>query len=78
MEFWKGEYGFHNAYGAEIGIYYRELADSLEKPYGKEYDNTFTLFDCVKGNGQFILTLKIFASKQNDILKDILYMKTQI
>ena len=33
VEFWCGRYAYGNAYGAEIGIYYRPLSGALEKPY---------------------------------------------
>ena len=45
-----------NAYGAEIGIYYRPLSDALEKPYReKEKDSRFIYYGCVPEGEQFVM-----------------------
>ena len=60
VEFWCGRYAFGNAYGAEIGIYYRPLSDALEKPYReKEKDSRFIYYACVPEGEQFIMELLI-------------------
>ena len=60
VEFWCGRYAYGNAYGAEIGIYYRPLSDALEKPYReKEKDSRFIYYACVPEGEQFIMELLI-------------------
>lgn len=49
IEFWYGPYGDGRSLGAEIGIYYRNLSDALEREYRyKDPDSKFILYDCVK------------------------------
>ena len=74
VEFWCGRYAYGNAYGAEIGIYYRPLSDALEKPYReKEKDSRFIYYECVPEGEQFGLKLTIkdksgiFRKIENDV-----------
>ena len=86
VEFWYGPYGYGNAYGAEIGIYYRDLSDALEKPYIEKKEeeseeekkkrlenNRFILYDCVPEGDQFWLRLRIEDKKGNldPIINDV-------
>ena len=60
VEFWCGRYAYGNAYGAEIGIYYRPLSDALEKPYReKEKDSRFIYYECAPEGEQFVMELLI-------------------
>ena len=66
VEFWCGRYAYGNAYGAEIGIYYRPLSDALEKPYrGKEKDSRFIYYECVPEGEQFVMELNIKVDTKN-------------
>ena len=72
VEFWCGRYAFGNAYGAEIGIYYRPLSDALEKPYReKEKDSRFIYYGCVPEGEQFVMELLITVGS-GDTLEDII------
>ena len=66
VEFWCGRYAYGNAYGAEIGIYYRPLSDALEKPYReKEKDSRFIYYECVPEGEQFVMELNIKVDTKN-------------
>ena len=66
VEFWCGRYAYGNAYGAEIGVYYRPLSDALEKPYReKEKDSRFIYYECVPEGEQFVMELNIKVDTKN-------------
>ena len=66
VEFWCGRYAYGNAYGAEIGVYYRLLSDALEKPYReKEKDSRFIYYGCVPEGEQFVMELNIKVDTKN-------------
>ena len=73
VEFWCGRYAYGNAYGAEIGIYYRPLSDALEKPYrGKEKDSRFIYYECVPEGEQFVMGLHITVDSEEESKKRII------
>ena len=62
-----------NAYGAEIGIYYRPLSDALEKPYReKEKDSRFIYYGCVPEGEQFVMELHITVDSEEESKKRII------
>ena len=73
VEFWCGRYAYGNAYGAEIGIYYRPLSDALEKPYReKEKDSRFIYYGCVPEGEQFVMELHITVDSEEESKKRII------
>ncbi|MBC1533125.1 DUF4474 domain-containing protein [Listeria seeligeri] len=67
VKLWKGSYGFGNAFGGELGIYYRDVDDAKTNPYheGKE-DSKFTWYKCVDEPYQWKSVSKIYNKKTGD------------
>lgn len=67
VQLWKGSYGFGNAFGGELGIYYRDVDDAKTNPYheGKE-DSKFTWYKCVDEPYQWKSVSKIYNKKTGD------------
>ncbi|WP_099225261.1 T7SS effector LXG polymorphic toxin [Listeria costaricensis] len=69
VQLWKGSYGFGNAYGGELGIYYRDAEDAKTNPYheGKD-DSKFIWYECADEPYQWKSVSKIFDKDTNTML----------
>ena len=67
IEFWYGPYGDGRSLGAEIGIYYRNLSDAMEREYkNKDENSKFIFYDCVKDKDDKIKELEKQEKKYDE------------
>lgn len=71
LQLWKGEYGFGNAYGAEVGLYSRPIQDAIENPYEEGKAGSLNIhYDVLPEEEQISIKNTVFDENGVKLLKN--------
>jgi len=69
VQLWKGSYGATNAFGGEIGIYYRDAEDAISKPYVEGDPSSKSIwYKCVEVEDELPMQQKIYDKSTENLL----------